>query len=145
MGVATVEAVLADLPGWHALKLHFDEAADLVLADVGGETARETIENFGIFGQNDSRTADFLDDGADDILLVLDAVTIAGGVGFALTGEGKGHGAVHMNIPFGDGNLAVGPRHELLVRININATDGVHEVDDGGEIDFEIIIDIDVE
>lgn len=78
--VATIEAILADLPRRHALELHFDKAADFILADIGGETVGKVVEDLGIFGQDDGGAADFLDDGGDNILLVLDAVAIAGGI-----------------------------------------------------------------
>lgn len=80
MRIATIEAILADLPGRHTLKLHLDKTADLILADIGGEAVGEVVEDFGVFGEDDGGATDFLDDGTDYVLLVLDAVTVASGV-----------------------------------------------------------------
>lgn len=54
VGIATVEAVLANLPRRHALKLHFDQAANFVFADVSSETVGEVVEDFGVFGEDNS-------------------------------------------------------------------------------------------
>lgn len=80
MRIATIKAILADLPGRHTLELHLDKAADLILADIGGEAVGKVVEDFGVFGKDDGGTTDFLDDGANHVLLVLDAVTVASGV-----------------------------------------------------------------
>lgn len=138
--IMTVEAIFGNLPAWHVLKLKADESGDFVLAEIGFKTARNVAEDFGIFSQNDGGMADFFDDGAEDVLLVLDAVTIASGIGFALAGEGESGGAVHMDITFWNSNTAVSPRRETLVRIDLDAANSVDEIDDGGEVDFDIII-----
>lgn len=145
MGIATVEAVLANLPGWHAFELHFDKATDFVFADVGCEATGEVVENLGVFGEDDSGTTNFFDNGADYILLILHAMAIAGGIRFALASKSKRHGTVHVDIPLWNRDMTIGPRHKLLIGININAADCINQVYDGRKVDFEIIIDFDVE
>ena len=76
--------------------------------------------------------------------MVLDAVTITGSVRFALAGESKSGGAVHMNVPFGDSDITISPRDEFLVGIDFDAANSVDEVDDSGEINFDIIVNVDV-
>lgn len=50
-----------------------------------------------------------------------------------------------MDVTLGDSNIAISPGYELLVGININAANSINQANNSGEIDFEIIINIDVE
>lgn len=142
--IATIEAILADLPGRHALKLHFYKATDLILADIGGEAAGEVVEDFGVFGEDDGGATDFFDDGADYVLLVLNAVTITSGVSITFTSKGKGKFAIHVHRAFWDSYSATMERCDLLIRIDFNAADGIHQAFDGRKIDFEVIINFDI-
>lgn len=126
MGIATVEAVLTNLPGWHAFELHFDKAADFVFADVGREATGEVVENLGVFGEDDGGTTDFFDNGTDDVLLILHAVAVAGGIRFTLAGKSKSHSAVHVDISLWNCDMTISPGHKLLIGININAANCIN-------------------
>ena len=144
MRVTTVETILTNLPGRHILKLHFDETTDFVFADICSDAAGEIVKNFGIFGENDGRATDFFDDGSYDILLVLDTVAVASSIRFALAGKSQSHSAIHMNVPFWNGNIAVSPGDKFLIGININAADSIDKIHDSREIYFEIIINFNI-
>lgn len=79
-----------DSPGWHGVELEVDEGINLAARDVGFEAAFERREDFGVFSENGLGRSEFIDNGCENILLVLDAVHVAGAVGFAFTGVDKG-------------------------------------------------------
>ena len=126
MRVAAIKAVLANLPRRHALELHFDESTDLVLTDVGGKAVGEIVEDFGVFGENNSGATDFLDDGTNHILLVLDAVAIAGSIAVALAGKGECKFAIHMNVAFRYYYASAVKWLDLLIGVDVNSANRIH-------------------
>ena len=64
--------------------------------DVGLKATAQRREDFGVFGEEGFGGSEFIDNGGENFLLVLDAVHIAGAVGFALTGVAESASAVKM-------------------------------------------------
>ena len=49
-----------------------------------------------------------------------------------------------MDIAFGDGEVAVGPRSETLVGVDFDTVECINEIYHRGEINFEVVIDRDI-
>ena len=87
----------------------------------------------------------FGDNFFNNLLLVLAAVAVAGGIGITFAGESEGAGAVDVLIEAFIKHALPALQAKLLVGININAAEGIHDFDNSLEADLDGIVDLNAE
>lgn len=103
----------------------------------GGEDFWQAEEIGGLGG--------FFDGLGDDLLLVLTAVAIAGGIGVAFAREGEGAFAVDVLDAGGEGAAFISAGGKILVDVEVDAVEGVDNGFYGIEADLDGLVDFYVE
>ena len=130
-----------DGPVLEVVELVAGEVGDFVVSERGFEAAFGGLEDLGVvagvfgFGH-------LFDNASEDVLLVFAALFVAGAVEFAFAGELEGAFAIDV---VGASIVVAAARIKRPLGIDIDATHGVDDFDDGMEADFDGVVNFDIE
>ena len=102
------------------------------------------IQNAAVSGHDDLAAGNLLDGCLQHLLLILVSLHISVREGLTLSGEVQSWFSFQV-VPALRIRAVVNGRREFVIRINIDAVDGVDQVDQHGEVDRDAVVDIDIE
>ena len=144
-GAGTSNADAIDGPVWELIELEIDELVDLAGWDVGLDAAFGGGKEISVGGDG-AIGGELINDGNEDILLILDAMEIAVAVSFASAGVGEATGAVYV-----DGLVGVEMTHGFARSVHVKGSIwrqvysayGINHFFGRVEVEANIIVDVD--
>src|SRR5699024_6693150 len=136
-------AAIFDVPGGKVGQLHPHQRRDLIGAEAGDKVIGHGGQQPAVVGQKGG-ALDLFQHGVDHLHLVDAALDVAGGKGVALPREGEGRLAVQMVPPLDKvgGVVVAGAAHrgEGVVGVDVHPVQRVHNVDEAGKVDADILV-----